>query len=91
MLGAMVVGRKTSEISLHRWRWLPLWDFDDLPQQLANEGYALAALGFFPQRTINRRDGAAFALGLAAKVAIGDPVADTNVHARTQAPSAFWT
>jgi len=87
MLGATAFGRKIGARSARRWGRLPLWQLDDLPQQLADKGRALAALRLFSQGAIDRRYRAPFALGVGAKVAVGDRVAKTDVHARTQAIS----
>jgi hypothetical protein len=89
MLGATAFGRKTGAMSACRWGRLPLREFDDLPQQLADKGDTLTALRLFPQRTIDRRNCAPRAFGLGTKVAIGDPVAETNVHDRPHALSVL--
>jgi hypothetical protein len=89
MLGATAFGRKTGAMSACRWGRLPLREFDDLPQQLADKGDTLTALGLFSQRTIDRRYRAAVALGVGAKVAVGDRVAETNVHLRPHGPSVL--
>jgi hypothetical protein len=87
MLGATAFGRKTRAKSACRSGRLPLREFDDLSQQLPNKGHALAALRLFSQRAIDRRYRAALALGVGAKVAVGDRVAETDVHARPYDPS----
>jgi hypothetical protein len=87
MLGAAPSGRKAGAKSASRRGWLPLREFDDLPQQLPDKGRALAALRLFPQGAIDRRYRAALALGVGAKVAVGNRVAETNVHARPLDPS----
>src|SRR5271167_3957751 len=66
---------------------LPLRQLDNLSQQLSNKGHALAALRLFSQGAIDRRYRAALALGVGAKVAVGDRVAETDVHARPYGPS----
>jgi hypothetical protein len=89
MLGATPFRRKAGARSAGRRGWLPLRQFDNLPQQLPNKGDAFAALRLFPQRTIDRRNCAPRAFGLGTKVAIGDPVAETNVHDRPHALSVL--
>jgi len=89
MLGAAPSGRKAGAKSASRRGSLLLRQLDDLPQQLPNKGHALAALRLFSQGAIDRRYRAALALGVGAKVAVGDRVAETNVHRRPYALSVF--
>jgi hypothetical protein len=53
-----------------------------LTYQLLDERDALAALRLFSEGAIDHRDGARLILGVGAELAIGDSVAETNVHSR---------
>ena len=59
-----------------------LKDLSGLTHQLLHEGDALAALRLFSEGAIDHRDGARLILGVGAELAIGDSVAETDVHSR---------
>ena len=59
-----------------------LWlrDLDHLPEELPHMGNAFAAPGLCAEGPVNGRHGAVLVRGMGAKLAIGDGVAEANVH-----------
>ena len=55
-------------------------DLGRLAQQMPYESDAFAASRFLAKSVIHHRYSAALAIGVGAKIAIGDPVAETDVH-----------
>ena len=51
-----------------------------MAQQLPDEGDTFTAARLFAESVIYHRYGAILAIGVGTKIAIGDPVAETDVH-----------